>query len=189
MGFWVCHVAMQPWRRRRRRRLARPAHHTRTRKAGLSPALSFVASTGYSRPMRRRPHWLAKRRPGIPEPGKAPPSAMLARRSSFGDFTPGNGRTQCGAIAKSTGLRCRKDAIGGTARCEAHKGIAAAMAKARARGERLVRATRNYPARAMLYVAGLDEPEGFRSDAKGVERGRLVEAFKNAQALKIVTEK
>lgn len=69
---------------------------------------------------------------------------MLARRSSFGDFRAGTGRSQCEAKAKSTGVRCRKDCIGGTARCKSHGGITAALAKARAKGVRLVRANDNH---------------------------------------------
>ena len=110
---------------------------------------------------------------------------MRARRSSFGDFSEGSGRVQCGAIAKMTGERCRKDAIGGTARCKAHKGIAAALAKAWARGERPIRANAS-AARMMLFSSGLDAPEGFKSEASGVQKGREVEAFKNAQSFRIV---
>jgi hypothetical protein len=39
-------------------------------------------------------------------------------------------------------------------------------------------------ARRALFAASLDEePEGFQSDAIGVERGRQIEAFKNKRNL------
>ena len=38
----------------------------------------------------------------------------------------------------------------------------------------------------MLFTVSLEEPEGFKSDALGVERGREIEAFKNAQTFKVV---
>ena len=39
------------------------------------------------------------------------PAAMRAKRTFFGDRTPGNGRRQCTATAKSTGKQCRRDAV------------------------------------------------------------------------------
>jgi hypothetical protein len=59
------------------------------------------------------------------------PSAMVAKRSSFGDFTPGNGRTRCVATSKQSGERCKRDAIGGEIRCRTHGGIGPAIRKAR----------------------------------------------------------
>lgn len=136
--------------------------------------------------MRRTPYWQAAKRKRAPT-GRRIPQGMLARRTSFGDFSEGSGRVQCGAIAKMTGKRCRKDAIGGTARCKSHKGIAAAMAKARAKGERPIRANAS-AARMMLFAAGMDAPEGFKSEALGVEKGREIEALKNAQTFRIVSK-
>ncbi len=69
---------------------------------------------------------------------------MVARRSAFGDFTEGNGRFRCEAIAKSTGERCWKDCIRGTARCKSHGGVTAALAKARHKGDKLVRANERH---------------------------------------------
>ena len=105
--------------------------------------------------------------------------AMLAKRSSFGDFTPGNGRRQCVAIAKATGERCRQDAVGHAKRCKAHKGIQEARQALRRKGERVVRSTLDYVARDMLFKASFETPEGFACEAIGVPRGRLVEAYKN----------
>ena len=137
--------------------------------------------------MRRTPHWQAAKQKRAPT-GRRIPQGMLARRTSFGDFSEGSGRVQCGAIAKHTGKRCRCDAIGGTARCRKHGGIAAAMAKAWARGERPIRAKANV-ARAMLFTASLDTPEGYVCDGSiGIEKGRKIEAFKTAQTLKVVSE-
>jgi hypothetical protein len=48
---------------------------------------------------------------------------MLAKRTKFGDFSPGSGRRQCIAIARSTGQRCRRDAVQGSQRCRSHGGV------------------------------------------------------------------
>lgn len=105
---------------------------------------------------------------------------MLAKRSSFGDFTPGNGRTRCKAKAKTTGARCRCDAIGGTTRCKAHGGIAYAMRKLRQeRGAKAQRRRPDYHARRALFAVSLESPEGFVSEAVGIERGKQIEKFKN----------
>jgi len=101
--------------------------------------------------MRERPHWQAMRRIRPKEPGKPLPEACRKRRSSFGDFSEGSGRFQCEATAGSTGTRCRKDCIGGTARCKTHGGITAALAKARHKGEKIVMATDRRIVRAVQF--------------------------------------
>ena len=137
--------------------------------------------------MRRTPYWQAAKRKRAPT-GRRVPQAMLARRTSFGDFSEGSGRVQCGAIAKGAGRRCKRDAIGGTARCKAHGGITAALAKARHKGERPIVANSS-AARKMLFAAGLDTPEGFVCDGSiGIEKGRKVEAYKNALTVRIVSK-
>ena len=101
---------------------------------------------------------------------------MLARRSSFGDFTPGNGRVQCEALAKRTGLQCRKDSIGGQRRCKSHGGINGALATARAKGERLVLASERGLVEAMRFRARLDSPDGgLESDALALPSATIVE--------------
>jgi hypothetical protein len=56
---------------------------------------------------------------------------MLARRSSFGDFSEGTGRRQCAAMSRQSGERCRRDAIGGEARCRTHGGVSPAVRNAK----------------------------------------------------------
>ena len=58
------------------------------------------------------------------------PLAMVARRSSFGDFSEGTGRRQCVALSKRSGERCRCDAIGGELRCKTHGGVSPAVRNA-----------------------------------------------------------
>lgn len=115
------------------------------------------------------------------------PKAFLAKRSSGGDFTPGNGRRQCVAIAKRTGERCRCTAIGGVTRCRAHRGLIAAVKKLkRLYGDKVRRTTPLRTARRALFQAGLESPKGFKSNAQGVERGRQIEAFKNRNSRMLI---
>ena len=93
------------------------------------------------RGMRYRPSWEAKRKRGFKQPGKPVPSAMLARRSSFGDFSEGTGRRQCAAMSRQSGKRCRKDAVGGTNRCKTHGGVSWAVRKAMSEGRTVRRAS------------------------------------------------
>jgi len=94
---------------------------------------------------------------------------MMARRTSFGDFSEGSGRRQCVAIVKRTGERCRKDAVQGAERCASHRGKAHALIRARARGEEVIPVTPGATARRLLAALALDPPEG----AEGItsERG------------------
>ena len=101
--------------------------------------------------MGKTPDWIAKR-PRPKEPGKRPPQTMLDRRTSFGDFSEGSGRTQCAAIARTTtGARCRHDAIGGQRFCKQHGGINGALATARAQGKKLVLKSDRGMVRAMRF--------------------------------------
>jgi len=129
--------------------------------------------------MRQTPHWRARfTAPG--SGGAAPTGPMLAKRTAFGDFSPGSGRRQCSAIAKMTGERCRKDAIGGTTRCKSHGGVVYALRKLRQeRGAKAQRRDPDHHARQSLFAVSLEEPEGFVSDAIGIERGKQIEEFKN----------
>ena len=80
--------------------------------------------------MRPRPEWRAPKTRHRKQPGKPVPPAMLARRSSFGDFSEGTGRRQCVAMSRQAGRRCRKDAIGGELRCKTHGGVSPAVRNA-----------------------------------------------------------
>jgi hypothetical protein len=101
--------------------------------------------------MRPTPSWRALKTRHKKQPGKPAPLALLASASAFGDFSEGTGRFQCGAIAKGTGERCRRDCIGGQRRCKSHGGINGALATARAKGERLVLASDRGLIRAMRF--------------------------------------
>jgi hypothetical protein len=80
-------------------------------------------------------------------------AATLARRTSFSDFSEGSGRRQCTCIARSTGERCRRDAVGGVASCPSHRGLAHAVTKAK-RDPRVVRLVNASAVRRALAVAG-----------------------------------
>src|SRR4029077_6281911 len=125
--------------------------------------------------MRQTPHWRARfTAPG--SGGAAPIGPMLAKRTAFGDFSPGSGRTRCTAIAKMTGERCWKDAIGGTTRCKSHGGIAYAMRKVRHdRGAEAQRRDPDHHARQTLFEDSLEEPGGFEAEAVVIERGKQIE--------------
>ena len=79
--------------------------------------------------MRYRPSWEAKRKRGFKH-GRGAPQAMLAKRTSFGDFSEGTGRRQCVALSKRSGERCRRDAVGGELRCRTHWGVSPAVRNA-----------------------------------------------------------
>ena len=114
--------------------------------------------------------------------GAGPIGPMLAKRTAFGDFSPGSGRRQCSAIAKTTGARCRKDCIGGTTRCKSHGGIRYAMRKLRQKyGAKAQMRAPNHLGRRILFAAGLKTPDGFESDAIGIERGKQAEVFQNVK--------
>jgi hypothetical protein len=84
---------------------------------------------------------------------------MLAKRTNFGVFVEGDGRTQCASIAKATGVRCMANAIRGAAHCKRHGGIAGALKKAKARGEKITRNSPDYAVKAMRFKARLSEGE------------------------------
>lgn len=88
-------------------------------------------------------------------------AATLARRTSFSDFSPGSGRCQCRAIARSTGERCRRDAVQGVSCCASHRGLAVAVRIARKRNPkiRLVNATATRRALAAVAFAARDTAE------------------------------
>lgn len=70
--------------------------------------------------MVNRPTW---RTPAF-ETKAAPNAHILKRvRTPFGQFVDGDGRTQCKAVARSTGLRCRQNAIQGAECCQFHGGL------------------------------------------------------------------
>jgi hypothetical protein len=64
--------------------------------------------------MGNRPHW---RLPMTKGKGQ---KAFPGYQSRFGDGHPN--RTQCNAVARTTGQRCRKDALQGAFCCQSHGG-------------------------------------------------------------------
>jgi hypothetical protein len=85
-------------------------------------------------------------------------AATLARRTPFGDFSEGSGRRQCRCIARSTGERCRRDAVQGVTACQSHGGLAGAITTARKRDPAFRRASNTTAARealAAMALAGL----------------------------------
>lgn len=129
--------------------------------------------------MRRHPQYQAPLH-RYPKVTRDIPAAMRAKRTSFGDRTPGNGRRQCTATAKSTGKQCLRDPVCHAPTCRSHGGVGIALLKLqRLHGPKIRRAASNAQARATLFRAGMNPPKGFTSDAKGLERGRQAEAFRN----------
>lgn len=70
---------------------------------------------------RNRPEYRAPLR-DYPKQAGAGFEAMLAKRTSFGDFSEGSGRRQCKATARKTGMRCGGTAINGSDYCWRHRG-------------------------------------------------------------------
>lgn len=82
--------------------------------------------------MARRPKW---RTPARKSRTDAPNAHLLPLvRTSFGVFTPGDGRTQCKAIARKTGVRCMCNAVQGAKVCRAHQGMHNLKARIKALG-------------------------------------------------------
>jgi hypothetical protein len=99
-------------------------------------------------------------------------AATWARRTSFSDFSPGSGRTQCRCIARSTGERCRHDAVQGVTACRTHGGTAGAVTRAKHREPRFRRAASGTVARATLariaIAAGIMSGEGLVADGRSL---------------------
>jgi hypothetical protein len=94
-------------------------------------------------------------------------AATLARRTSFGDFSEGSGRRQCRCIARSTGERCRADAVATTTACRIHGGLAAAVMMARKRDPSFRRAANNSAAREALAIEALAALADGTADDRG----------------------
>lgn len=135
--------------------------------------------------MRPRPKWRAPLRSYPKGGGPGVNDAFLARRSAFGDFSPGSGRRQCRAIAKSTGEQCRCDAVQGAFVCRKHRGIASAFVNAKRKDSRIQRSNNvGESRRTLASLAFMDTPEGLkveRIDTQTVARGRLFEAWRNRE--------
>lgn len=149
-----------------------------------SRELPLAVDFGYSGAMPARPQWRAPFKPYPKDNANRVNDAMLARRSSFGDFSPANGRRQCEATARSTGARCHNDCVRFASTCRVHKGIRAAYAKAKAFDSRVVR-SKPAPSRRALAALGFGHaPDGL--DMAGIDvgpmrRGALFEAFRNRE--------
>jgi len=134
---------------------------------------------------RPRPQW---RKPYKNYPRGAGPGihdAMKAKRTAFGDFSPGTGRRQCVSISKGSGERCRRDAVQGADQCKTHKGISIALRRLRRDlGPHVQRVDRGAMAkRALCSIAFGEAPEGFSLDGwtggGAASLGRLIEAYRN----------
>jgi hypothetical protein len=126
---------------------------------------------------KNRPNWLLPRGHGPKAPDA---SAMLAKRTPFGTFTPESGRRQCVAVAKATGERCGNAALRGSDHCRLHGGHRAAMARA-PEGSVSAIAGR-HAVRQGLAKIGASEPLPPVSPVpplSPIDRGKLVEAWRN----------
>lgn len=129
---------------------------------------------------KNRPRWAAPKRDYPTRVDPAP--AFMVARSTFGDFSEGSGRRQCKSVARSTGERCRRDAVQGCERCGTHGGLTTI-------GKRLAKlgysaATPNRRIRRRLADLGAGEPpQGFPEASLAhlspLRRGQLFEAFEN----------
>lgn len=134
--------------------------------------------------MRARPKWRA---PFIPYPKGGGPgvnAAMLARRTSFGDFSPASGRRQCESIARISGERCRNDCVIGASTCRVHKGIRAAYWKAKALDPRVMRSKVQAGRRSIAALAYGHAPDGLdmaQAPTGIIARGAFFEAFRNRE--------
>jgi hypothetical protein len=109
---------------------------------------------------------------------------MLARRTAFGDFSPGSGRRQCVSIAKSTGERCKRDAVNGADHCRTHRGVRTALARLKRRlGDKAQRVDNGAQARrALCAIVFQGAPGGLKLERNGrgaPSLGRLFEAYRN----------
>jgi hypothetical protein len=122
---------------------------------------------------KNRPHW----RIAVRESGSKH-ARFYGYQSRYGDGAPS--RRQCTAIARSTGERCRNDAMQGAPRCRMHGGHALAY---RAAGVDVSSATVRKPRKALAALGAGAMPDGFPLDValpvSPVERGRLYEAWQN----------
>jgi hypothetical protein len=134
---------------------------------------------------RDRPNWRAPRK----QPHAGNPEDIrhaLAKRTSFGDFTPGSGRRQCVSVAKGTGERCRKDCVAGRERCHMHGGTRLMQGRVKP-GDVVVRrsgARMHYASVGALeeaYSEGLPRVVGSVSvdDLSAGSRGKIIEAWRN----------
>jgi hypothetical protein len=103
-------------------------------------------------------------------------------QSRFGDGHPN--RTQCVAIARGTGVRCRNDAIQGASCCRVHGGHRhgrIAAEKLHGRDRVIVTKSGKSARRKSLATLGVTEriPEGLPIPLSPVERGRVLEAYAN----------
>jgi hypothetical protein len=138
---------------------------------------------------KNRPAWRVATSSATPRKPIIPPAPD--KRSAWGDFTPGNGRTQCKALARSTGKRCGHDALQGATACRVHGGFAMAYRRQRealdATGK--ATATRNAlraPRRALARIGATVSalPDGSPVPVSPVERGRAWELAMTAAAWK-----
>lgn len=108
-------------------------------------------------------------------------AATIARRTSFGDFSPGSGRVQCRCIARSTGERCRCDAVQGVTACRSHGGLAGAVTTAKRRDPTFKRAASDTATRRMVgAIARAAIAAGEPTDPEGglMQLGRRLACLK-----------
>jgi hypothetical protein len=125
---------------------------------------------------KNRPRWR------VPTSSGTPNARPIAGRSTWGAFEPGNGRTQCKAVARSTGKRCGLDALQGATACRVHGGYGLAYRRQREALDRVARpmvtlSGARSPRRALAAIGATvsASPDGRPLPLSPVERGRMVE--------------
>jgi hypothetical protein len=128
------------------------------------------------KPSQNRPSWR------LPKIITGNPNARFPGYvSKFGDGHPS--RRQCIAKARSTGKQCKQDAMQGASTCHMHGGHVHAY---RAAGVTWSKATmRSAPRKELARIGSgsppADLPVWVKLPVSPVERGRLYEAWRNAQ--------
>ena len=124
------------------------------------------------RNMSRRP---AYRTPSTTSAGNPNPELLRKVRSSWTDFSEGSGRFQCIAVARSTGARCRCNAVRHARTCKVHGGMRNLAAKIAKEGP--IVAKRSKPCRAVARqydvacAFALDDPSDSGIQTPKIEKG------------------
>jgi hypothetical protein len=123
---------------------------------------------------KNRPNWQIK----TVATGSKHPARLPEPRTAFGDFSPGSGRVQCIAIARS-GQQCRKDALHGSTCCGSHGGHKIAY-KSLAQGLLSTRSGIGSTRSGLAKLSTVERyPIGEAWSLSPVERGKRIEMARN----------
>ena len=128
---------------------------------------------------KNRPHWRARLASGREKGCKA---KFLCTPSRFGDGNPN--RRRCKVKARSTGLRCKNDCIGGAPACRVHGGhwLGYRAARKELGADRVVSITtgKSVTRKGLARLSTIERyPVGVPYEASPVERGKRIEEAHN----------